>query len=127
EKIGGEHTFPRLGRGVDPLPGDPLPNAWRALPGVEFWAPLSDRLDSLYRTEVEGRLSLPLRTRRPLHLEVLADLTPSEMFQGDGGAYEHYLAGVVPMMKTFSQISPSSGSLTLAALNLDQRRVTVEH
>jgi len=30
------------------------------------------------------------------------------------------------MMKTFSQISASHGSLTMAALNLDQRRVTVE-
>jgi hypothetical protein len=61
-----------------------------------------------------------------LHLEVLADLTPSEMFQGNGGAYERYLGGVVPLMKTFSQISPSHGSLTMAALNLDQRRVTLE-
>jgi hypothetical protein len=61
-----------------------------------------------------------------LHLEVLADLTPSEMFQGDGGAYERYLSGVVPMLKTFSQISVSYGSLTLAGLNLEQRRVTVE-
>jgi hypothetical protein len=48
------------------------------------------------------------------------------MFQGDGGAYERYLSGVVPMIKTFSQISVSYGSLTLAALNVDQRRVTVE-
>jgi hypothetical protein len=126
DKASGEHNFHRSRLQVDPLPDDPLPNAWRGLPSVEYWTPLSDRLDSFYRTEAEGRLSLPVRTRRPLHLEVLADLTPSEMFQGDGGAYEHYLAGVVPMMKTLSQISPSSGSLTLAALNLDQRRVTVE-
>jgi hypothetical protein len=126
DKVSGEHNFHRSRLQVDPLPGDPLPNAWRGLPSVEFWTPLSDRLDSLYRTEVEGGLSLPLRTRRPLHLEVLADLTPSEMFQGDGGAYERYLSGVVPMLKTFSQISVSYGSLTLAALNLEQRRVTAE-
>ena len=126
DKTSGEHNFHRSRLQVDPLPGDPLPNAWRGLPSVEFWAPLSDRLDSLYRTEVEGRLSLPLRTGRPLHLEVLADLTPSEMFQGDGGAYERYLSGVVPMIKTFSQINVSYGSVTLAALNLDQRRVTVD-
>ena len=62
DKASGEHNFHLSRLRVDPLPDDPLPNAWRGLPSVEFWSPLSDRLDDLYRTEVQGHLSLPLRT-----------------------------------------------------------------
>jgi hypothetical protein len=75
---------------------------------------------------VEGRLNLPLRTARPLHLEVLADMTASDVFLGDAENYEHYLAGVLPIVKALSQISPTKGSVSVAALDLDRQRVTVD-
>jgi len=125
DQASGEHNLYRDSLRVDPLPDDPLPNAWRLLPSVEFYAPITG-LDSFYRADMEGRLNLPLRTSRPLHLEVLADLTPSDAFLGSTMNYERYLSGVLPILKTFSQISATRGSLTVAALNLDQRQVTVE-
>jgi hypothetical protein len=125
DKATGEHSFANNKFHVSPLLNDPLPNLWRGLRAVEFWAPNSG-LDRIYRSDTGGRLHLPLITRRPLHLEVIADLTPTDLFGGDYGAYQSYLHGVLPLMKTFSQIKLSNGSVSLAALNLDQRRVNVD-
>jgi len=122
----GEHNFLRHKLNVFPPANDPLPNSWRGLPSVEFESPATGGLDGLYRSDVEGHLSLPLRTARPLHLEVLADMTPSDVFLGDARNYENYLAGALPIVKVLSQISPTKGSVSLAALDLERHRVTVE-
>jgi hypothetical protein len=122
----GEHNLLRHKLSVAALTNDPLPAAWRGLPSVEFLSPATGGLDGLYRSDMEGRLNLPLRTARPLHLEVLADMTASEVFLGDTKDYEHYLAGVLPIVKVLSQVSPSKGSVSVAALDLDRQRVTVE-
>lgn len=122
----GEHNFLRHQLSVAALANDPLPAAWRGLPSVEFLSPATGGLDSLYRSDTEGRLSLPLRTARPLHLEVLADMTASDVYFGDARNYEHYLAGALPIVKVLSQISLSKGSVSVAALDLDRHRVTVE-
>ncbi len=126
DRATGEHNFARLKLSVAPLVNDPLPWAWRGLPSVEFLSPATGGLDRLYRSDTEGRLSLPLRTARPLHLEVLADMTASGAFFGDTTNYERYLAGVLPIVKVLSQVGPSKGSISLAALDLDRRRVTME-
>jgi hypothetical protein len=122
----GEHNFARHKLSVAPLDNDPLPWAWRELPSVEFLSPATGGLDGLYRSDVEGRLNLPLRTARPLHLEILADMTASEAFFGDTTNYERYLAGILPILKVLSEISPSKGSVSVAALDLDRRRITME-
>ncbi|HKF20495.1 MAG TPA: hypothetical protein VKE93_02935 [Candidatus Angelobacter sp.] len=122
----GEHNLERHKLEVAPLDIDPLPSAWRELPSVEFLSPATGGLDGLYRSDVEGRLNLPLRTGRPLHLEILADMTASEAFFSDTAGYERYLAGILPIVKVLSQISPSKGSVSVAALDLDRRRVTME-
>src|SRR5262249_5963123 len=125
DKATGEHSFANNKFHVSPLANDPLPNLWRGLHAVEFWAP-NTGLDRIYRSDTGGRLHLPLITMRPLHLEVIADLTPTDLFGGDYSAYQSYLHGVLPLMKTLSQVKLSNGSVSLAALNLDQRRVNID-
>jgi hypothetical protein len=126
DRTTGEHSFLHHRLIVAALNNDPLPGAWRGLPSVEFESPAAGGLDGLYRSDVEGHLNLPLRTARPLHLEVLADMTPSDAFVGDARNYEHYLAGALPLVKVLSQISPTKGSVSVAALDLANQRVTVE-
>lgn len=126
DRQSGEHNFLRHKLSVAALSNDPLPAPWHGLPSVEFQSPATGGLDGLYRSDTEGRLNLPLHTRRPLHLEVLADMTASDVFLGDTKNYEHYLVGAVPIVKVLSQISPTKGSVSVAALDLDGQRVTVE-
>src|SRR5215471_8439967 len=125
DRTTGEHNFLRHKLNAFALANDPLPGSWHGLPSVEFESPATGGLDGLYRSDVEGRLNLPLRTARPLHLEVLADMTPSDVFLGDARNYENYLAGALPIVKVLSQISPTKGSVSLAALDLERHRVTV--
>jgi hypothetical protein len=60
-------------------------------------------------------------------MEVLLDMSPSaEIFRGSFGYYNNYLAVALPMFKVFSQITPSNGSRSAAALDLIQRRIPFE-
>ena len=67
---------------VDRLRNDPLPEAWKDEPPFKYWDPLTDSIDSMFRPDMEGRLHMPVSSAKPLHVEVLADFTPSDYFHG---------------------------------------------
>ncbi len=126
DKASGEHDFQQSTLHVSVLKNDPLPEAWQGLPAWEFWAPITDERDAIFHSDIEGRLHLPVRTQRPVQLEILADLTPSDLFHGSTRFYTRYLSVMLPLMKSLSQIAPSDGSMRLAALDLRRRAVTFE-
>jgi hypothetical protein len=106
---------------------NPLPGIWANLPSVEFWAPFTEfGLDQSFHSDIKGRLNLPLATKDPVRLDVLADVTPSELFAGHQGAYSRYLFGVLATWKDFSQIEPARGSINGALLDLRQQKVIWE-
>ena len=127
DKKSGEHNFLRRLFHVGAYRNDPLPEMWRGLDAFEFWGTKRDGPEFMFHTDIEGRLHLPLATRRPIQLEVLLDMSPSaEIFRGSYGYYNHYLAAALPMFKVFSQITPTNGSRSAAALDLVQRRIPFE-
>jgi hypothetical protein len=74
---------------------------------------------------VSGRLHLPLETRRPVRIELLVNLTPSE--QASAMRRNSRTLGVlIPALKVLSQIDARNGSLNIAALDLARRRVCFE-
>jgi hypothetical protein len=123
----GEHSFVRRTLSVPALKNDPLLEAWRNLPTVEFVDPAHppDK-EMFFHPEIQGKLYLPLVTRSPVELEVLWDLTPSELFAGSQVRYNRYLIGAVPAFKAFSQIAVQNGSLDMAILELLRQEVTFE-
>src|SRR5689334_23012703 len=127
DKKSGEHNFMRRLFHVDAYKGDPLPGMWRGLDAFEFWSTKRDGPEYMFHSDVEGRLHLPLATKRPVHLEVLLDLTPSaEIFRGNIGHYNRYLSEALPIFKDFSQITMTNGSRGAAVLDLVQRRIPFE-
>src|ERR1044071_1021132 len=127
DKKSGEHNFLRRLFHVGAYKNDPLPEMWRGLDAFEFWGTKRDGPEFMFHSDIEGRLHLPLVTRRPIQMEVLLDMSPSaEIFRGSYGYYNHYLAAALPMFKVFSQITPSNGSRSAAALDLIQRRIPFE-
>lgn len=108
---------------VEKLKNDLLPEAWNRIPAWEFWGPVTDGPDSVYRSDIESKLFLPLATKRSLRLQVLADLTPSDLFHGSYALYEGYLSGVLPLFKLFSHLNVENGSLSAASLDLIRRKV----
>jgi hypothetical protein len=127
DKKSGEHNFMRRLFHVDAYKGDPLPGMWRGLDAFEFWSTKRDGPEYMFHSDVEGHLHLPLATKRPVHLEVLMDLSPSaEIFHGNVGHYNRYLSMALPIFKLFSQITVSNGSRGEAALDMVQRHIPFE-
>jgi hypothetical protein len=122
----GEHDLMEAPLRVGPLKDDPLPGAWSGLPAVEFLGPAVEGPDMLFRPDVAGKLNLPLPTKRPVRIELLADVTASDLFRGSTRFYNRYLSVALPLMKALSQIRLEGGSLNVAMLDLRRRRVTFE-
>jgi hypothetical protein len=127
DKKSGEHNFLTRLFHVDAYKNDPLPDMWRNSNAFEFWPENSDEREYLFHPDVQDPLYLPLKTKRPIDLELLLDLTPAaEIFRGNVSYYTRYLYGVVPMFKVFSQIDILNGSHEAAALDLVHKRVSFD-
>jgi hypothetical protein len=105
---------------IAPIANDPLPAAWTDLPAVEFFpthVPLG---------LVSDGLQLPLLTKRSVRLDVLANATPSYAFKPDAAIYRRNLEVLFPELDVLSQITLKNGSLNVAALELDNHKITFE-
>ncbi|HLK53232.1 MAG TPA: hypothetical protein VKU42_07240, partial [Candidatus Angelobacter sp.] len=124
-----EHNLMESSLHIGPVKDDPLPDSWKGLPAVEFMrrpvAPV-DVPDELFQPDVTGKLHLPLVTKSPVRLELLADVTASNLFRGSERFYNRYLSVALPLLKALSQINLEHGSLSVAMLDLRSRRVTFE-
>jgi hypothetical protein len=121
----GEHNLLQRNLRVAPLKNDPLPDAWRDLPNVEFME-RAEKAYSSYHPEIHGRLHLPLATQRPVQIEVLVNLTPSEILTGSYRAYNFNLRALIPILKTLSQMDVPNGIINLATLDLTRQQVSFE-
>ena len=126
ESTTGEHNLMQGRLRVDPLKNDPLPGAWIGLPAVEFLDTRLEGPDAMFRSDIASRLHLPLAPRHPVRLEVLADVTASDLFHGSTTFYNRYLSVALPLLKTLSQIGLERGSIGVAMLDLRKRAVTFE-
>jgi hypothetical protein len=110
---------------VAALRNDPLPDAWRGLPAVELLAP--DQPPAFwYQPEIRGRLHLPLGTRRPLHVDVLVNLTPSERASGSPGAQNNNLRVLLPALKVLLQMDLPNGSMNVSLLDLTRQKIILQ-
>jgi len=121
----GEHNFTQRVMRIAPLKKDPLPEAWRDLPSIEFLE-RTEKFDSSYHPEIQGRLHLTLDSQRPLKIDLLVNLTPSEILTGSYRALNFNLRALIPILKTFSQIRVSNGVVNLATLDLTRQKVNFE-
>jgi hypothetical protein len=119
-----EHSFFRGALRVDPIKNDPLPNAWDGLPAVDFWAPYKDGPETMFHPDVESRLYLPVAAQRAVRYELIADLTPSDVFHGSTFLYKRYLSGLLPTFKALSQVRIPGAEMDAVAIDLRQQKVT---
>ena len=115
----GDHGVLRKKLHVGALKNDPLPDAWRNLPAIEFLTP-AEPPDTFFLPEIEGKLHLPVKTRGDLEIELLANLTPSERFMGSSRMQEVTMEVLLPTLKVLSEIQKDAPTeSTLAKLNLE--------
>jgi len=126
DRTSGEHSFVQRTLHVSEIKSDSFAEIWQGIPDWEFWAPLKDVRDAIYRPDIGSKLHLTIATKRRLQVDVLADLTPSGLFHGSSRFYSRFLAVALPLVRDLSQIQVTNGSLNVATLDLRQRRVTFE-
>ncbi len=107
---------------VSALRNDPLAHAWENLPAVEFLS-MEDSLDTTYLPHVAGRLNLPLITSRPLQVDLVVNVAPSERFAGSKRMQEMNLAVLVPLTKLLAEADWNNATLNLELLDLNRTQV----
>jgi hypothetical protein len=110
---------------VLPLKKDPLPEADRDLPAVEFIQGQKD-LDTVLLPGVESRLHLPVASKSRLRVDVLLNLTPSMFMKGSKLAVEATTLFMVGVSRLLSQLEFRNGSLRISALDLERQRILYE-
>ncbi len=108
---------------IAPPVADPLPDAWANLAAVDFIPSITEPPDVWYLPGIEGRLNLPVTTRRPVHIHLLVNITPSWDVSGSIAALHRNMNAVIPVMKALSQIDVRNGSLDTALLDLTNLRI----
>jgi hypothetical protein len=123
----GEHSALQKRIRANPLKNDPFPAAWDDLPPVEF-AGSTDAPDAWYLPNVSGRLKLPLETRRPIHLEVLLNASPTATGPGaqTGRVNNRSLENLLPALKVISQIALRKGTAQVSLLDVTRQSVLFE-
>lgn len=111
------HTFY-----VAPLPGDPLPRAWRDLPPVEF-LPATDAPDKWFQPSLNGRLHLPVDTSQAVKIDLLVNTTPTEAIGVSGRINDLNMGTLLPALKALAQIAPLEGTVSVTLLDLTRRQV----
>lgn len=123
----GEHSLMQHPIHVNALKDDPLPEMWRDLPVLEFLTHIEPPdPDTFFHPELKGALNLPVETRRPVNVELLADVTAADLFRGSSSRYMRYLYALLPVVHTFTQMKLKQGAMDLLTLDLTRRRVVFE-
>jgi hypothetical protein len=119
-----EHSAVQKPLHVNPLRNDPLPGAWKDLPAVEMLHG-AEPPDSWFLPYLTGRLQLPLTTRRPVHIEVLMNASPSGPSRGFsvGTVNNRNLANMLPALKALSRIDVAGAGPNITLLDIPKRNV----
>ncbi|MES1261599.1 MAG: hypothetical protein ABUS49_07685 [Acidobacteriota bacterium] len=112
-----EHSFVTRAVHIAPLHNDPLRDAWRDLPAVEFTRNF-DVPDSWFQPSVRGRLYLPLATARPVHIDLVMNMSASDRVAGSVRVFRRNMSVLVPVLKLLSGIAVRDGTLDVTVLDL---------
>ncbi len=107
---------------VAALDGDPLPDAWRNMPTVEF-LPDADGIERWFRPGLSGHLNLSAPTRRPVKIDLLMNVTPSELGTTAGSMQSMNMAALLPTLKALASTEFPNGTLDLTLLDIAKQRV----
>lgn len=120
----GRHNVAKRRLRVSELRGDPLPDLYSRMPLVEFPDYREVSTDSL--AFVNGELYLPIRNKRPLHVELISMLSPPEQWTGRNRIVRAHNDGTLGALAALSQMELMDGSLSITGLDLVRRQVLFE-
>jgi hypothetical protein len=126
DKLTRKHSFARRSLRIEPLSKDPMPDLWNDLPTIEFLKAKAKEIDSFFHPEAVGRLRLAVNPRRPVRVELLANVTGTGRAMVSHSAYNFNLGSLLPIVKTFSQMEVRGGALNIELLDLVRRQIAFQ-
>jgi hypothetical protein len=117
-----DHSYVQRTLHIAPLRTDPFPAAWQDLPAVEYIREFQPP-DNWFQPYLRGRVNMAVETQRPVHVDVVMNMTPSERAAGSIQIFRRNMSVLVPALKVLSGIELSDGSLDVTLLDLTRRRV----
>jgi hypothetical protein len=117
------HSFTRRRYHVGAGKSDPLAEAWKELPAVEFVQPESNP-SVWYRPELRSVIRLPVANRKPVRIELLVNITPSKL--GSLNQFRGNMQVVIPSMKVLMGIDPAAGSVGLSIADINRQAIVYE-
>ncbi len=122
----GEHSAKQRTLRVRPLNKDPLVNVWYGMPAVEFQG-AKEPPERWYQPSLTGHLNLSLETRRRVRIEILLNLSPSELTRSsERTPINGDLDKLIPQLTVLTQIEVSNGVIDASLLDLLNQRVPYE-
>jgi hypothetical protein len=121
----GAHSTHRQTLRVPQMSNDPLPQLWRDLPPVWFFSD-TDTPELWFQPKDHGKLYLPFHTRRPIEIEVVANLEASQMDAGSYRAQAVDLSRLLPYLKVLSFLGGPEVRKTFSLMDVKRRRVVFE-
>jgi len=96
---------------------------WNDLPNVEFLgrAQAPDP-DAYYLPSIEHDVHVAFHSTRPISLEIIADVTPSDAFAGSTELFNRYLDRMLPTLRVLANANVTNGSIRVSAVDLLHRR-----
>jgi hypothetical protein len=119
-----EHSVIKRRLHVSPLHNDPLPGAWAGLPAVELIT--EDGPPNQFYLPFSGRLRLTVEPERPVDVDLIVNLTPSERLSASTGALDRNLSFLLPIFKVMVQTQWRNAVLNVSWLDLAHHCVTFE-
>ena len=111
---------------VAELKRDPLPDAWRGLPSVEFCDPQPEGINEFVLPNIRGRLNLPAAASHSLHLGVVENVTPYPSQRRHTKDYMAWLGNLLPILKTLGQVDVRKGTMDISLLDFTRSRAVFE-
>src|SRR5262249_25331034 len=115
-----EHAIKKDKLRVAPLKTDPLPDSWRDLPPVEF-EEVVDPPDRWFLPKEQGKSILPVSPRRPVRVELMANLTPTEMSARRYGIQDRNFSFILPALKVLGRMNGPGLTANVSLLDLSRR------
>jgi hypothetical protein len=122
----GQHSVTVRKAHVAPLKNDPMPALWAGLPPVDIIGGRPEPPDVWYLPDIDTSLNLPVRSKRPLHLQLLVNTTPSGRSAGSAVTMRDNMSLLIPALKMLSQLRLKDGTIDAALLDLTNRTVPFE-
>jgi len=116
-----QHSTRQFSFTVPPLKNDPLPDAWRNLPPIEFVRSV-DPPESWYQPGSDSKLSLPAVARHSIHPEVLVNLASSERAVGRHPLPHMELNSLMTSLNVMSQLDYPASPIPVALLDLSRQK-----